>query len=255
MVRREIVLLVIDPFLQSHTANENDNAEMGFVMDLWCQVASRANCAVWLIHHFRKGGQGGDAESFRGAGVIQGSTRAMSTMAAMSLEEGDKLGIDPMRRKWFIRKDDAKANMSPPAELAEWFELVSVAIGNATDDYPEGDNVQVIRPWEPPTPWAGLSFAAIARMLQQIETGPSPGERYSASKQAKARWAGRVLIDEAGRTESQATSIIKAWIDTGLLEKAEYKSPSQDHHAVQCVTVNLVKAAEMRTQAGTFTPD
>ncbi len=145
--------------------------------------------------------------------------------------------------------------MSPPAELAEWFELVSVAIGNATEDYPEGDNVQVVRPWEPPTPWAGLSFAAIGRVLQQIEVGPSPGEFFSPSKQAGDRWAGRVLIDEGGRTESQATNIIKEWLVTGLLEKGEYKSPSKAYHTIQRVMVNPLKAAEIRSQTPSFTPD
>ena len=249
LIRRGIVLLIIDPFLRSHTAMENDNAEMGFVMDLWSQVADRANCAVWLVHHFRKGGQGGDAESFRGAGAIQGAARAMSTMSTMTVEDAEKLNVEAARRRCYVRKDDVKANMAPPAESAEWYELVSVEIGNASDDYPDGDAVQVLQPWEPPSLWAGLPLPTVLRVLHRISQGPTPNERYSGSKQAGDRWAGRVLIEEAGRTDNQAAAIVKAWLETGLLTKDEYPSPSQKGKATGCVMVDTVKAAKIKHSA------
>src|SRR6185312_13947725 len=99
LLRRGIVLLVVDPFVQSHTAEENRNEEMNAVMSLWSQVAHLANCAVWLIHHFRKGGQGGDSDSFRGAASIQGAARVMSTLSAMTPEEASKLGVEVEHRR------------------------------------------------------------------------------------------------------------------------------------------------------------
>ena len=254
--RRGIVLLVVDPFVQSHTAEENRNEEMNLVMALWGQVAHRAQCALWLVHHFRKGGQGGDSEAFRGAGAIQGAARVMSTLSAMSIEEAGKLGIEPEQRRQFIRLDNAKANMSPSADRAEWYKLVSVSINNSSTEYPDGDSVQVIEPWEPPSPWDGLGWATINRVLQMIQDGPSPGEKYAFGKQAKDRWAGRVLVSEAGKTDGQAAAIIKTWIENGLLEQGQYSSPSQRGALTGCVSVNTTKLAEMKAgAAGTSSND
>lgn len=56
--RRGVTTFVPDPLVHSHGASENNNEEMAFVMSLWARVAHEGDCAVWLIHHFRKGGQG-----------------------------------------------------------------------------------------------------------------------------------------------------------------------------------------------------
>ena len=39
---------------------------------------------------------------------------------------------------------------------ATWFRLVSVPLGNATPQYPNGDHVQAVEPWIPPKTWEGL---------------------------------------------------------------------------------------------------
>jgi hypothetical protein len=46
--------------------------------------------------------------------------------------------------------DKGKVNVTPPARKAVWFHLVGVNIGNASDCYPHGDEVQVAEPWFPP---------------------------------------------------------------------------------------------------------
>lgn len=255
LVRRGIVLLVVDPFVQSHTAIENRNEEMNLVMALWGQVAHQAGCAVWLVHHFRKGGEGGDSEAFRGAGAIQGAARVMSTLSAMSIEEASKLGIEPDQRRQFVRLDNAKANMAPSADRAEWYRLASVNINNGTDAYPDGDSVQAIQSWDPPSPWEGLSWATIARVLSTIQEGPSPDERYALNKQARDRWAGHVVKDLAGKTDGQASAILKAWVENGVLEVGQYASPAQKGGLTGCVSVNKARATEMQRTANPGAPD
>lgn len=247
LLRRNIALFVVDPFVQSHTAEENRNEEMNAVMSLWSQVAHLAKCAVWLIHHFRKGGQGGDADSFRGAAAIQGAARVMSTLSTMTPDEASKLGVEPEYRRQYVRMDNAKANMAPAADKAEWYHLVNVQIGNTQDaDYPDGDHVQTIEPWEPPSAWEGISWATIETILTRLKAGPSADERYAAAKQSKDRWAGHVIVEVAQKTEGQAATIIKAWIDSGVLEQGVYSSPSRKGSLTSCVSVNAQKAAEMR---------
>ena len=243
--RRDIRLLVIDPFVQSHDAEENRNEEMNTVMAAWGQVANDAKCAVWLIHHFRKGGQSGDAESFRGAAAIQGAARVMSTLSTMSAEEASKLGVEDSERWQYIRRDNAKANMAPRSADAEWYRLASVPLENGDDEYPLGDSVQVAEPWAPPSPWDGIPWAMIVRMLDKIDAGPEPGEFYAAAKQAN-HWCGQVVMQTAQRQEGQAATIIKAWIDSGVLVKSTYKSPARKNADSSCVRVDRTKVAEMR---------
>ena len=61
----------------------------------------------------------------------------------MSPEEAAKLGVLEAERQRLVRLDDGKANLALLAS-ARWYRLASVNIGNGTDDYPVGDNVQAV---------------------------------------------------------------------------------------------------------------
>lgn len=243
--RRGIILLVVDPFVQSHGAEENRNEEMNLVMSLWGQVAHRADCAVWLVHHFRKGGQMGDAESFRGAGAIQGAARVMSTLAAMSKEDASKLGVQDEHRRQYIRLDNAKANMAPPADRAEWFKLVGIPLSNGDAEYPDGDYVQSVEPWQPPSPWEGIPWSLVVRVLEILSGEPSIGEQYTLDTRSKERWAGNVLLTELGQTEGQARAMLKAWQESGVISETEYVRPTNRKPA-KGLMVDPSKVAEMR---------
>jgi hypothetical protein len=244
--RRGIDVIVIDPFVQSHSAEENRNEEMNLVMSLWGMVAHRAHCAVWLVHHFRKGGKSGDAESIRGAGAIQGAARSMHTMSTMTTEEASKLGVQDDQRGQYVRHDNAKQNMAPPAAHATWYRLASVPLNNGDAEYPDGDYVQAVEAWSPPSPWEGMPWSMIERVLNAIDSGPGGGEFYALGKQARDRWAGHVLVSEAALTEGQAATILKTWKDNGVLEDGQYASPRQKGGTTGCIRVNQAKAAEMR---------
>lgn len=252
---RGISVLIVDPFVQSHAAEENRNEEMNLVMALWGRVATRADCAVWLVHHFRKGGKGGDAESIRGAGAIQGAARSMFTVSAMTTEEAGKLGVEEENRWQYIRHDNAKQNMAPPAGVADWYRLASVSLNNGDDEYPEGDFVQAVESWAPPSPWDGLPWTMIERILVKIDQGPGDGEFYALGKQSKDRWAGRVIMDDACKTDGQSATILKAWKDSGLVEDGQYQSPKQKGGTTGCIRVNQSKLSEMRQTFSTRTLD
>jgi RecA-family ATPase len=54
IISRNIDVLVIDPFVSSHRAGENDNNAIDMIAKEWARLADRCNCAIELVHHTRK---------------------------------------------------------------------------------------------------------------------------------------------------------------------------------------------------------
>jgi hypothetical protein len=236
--RKQIALLEVDPFVRSHELEENRNDHINYAAALWAYVAAMANCTILLVHHFRKGGQSGEADSFRGASALIDASRAALSVARMTEEEAAKTGIDLRERRSYLRVDDAKLNLAPAPEETIWLKLCNVLL-------PNGDKVQAVERWDMPSPWEDLPWGMITSILEKIGEGPEDGERYTDRKQAKDRWAGQVLIELAGKTERQALAIIKSWIDNGVLEEEEYTSKRMKRKATG-LRVNQIKLSEMR---------
>lgn len=74
----------------------------------------------------------------------------------MSPEEAKTFGIPEEDRRLYVRVDRAKVNIARAAGGAKWFRLVGVPLGNATDLYTAGDEVQTAEPWKPPETWADI---------------------------------------------------------------------------------------------------
>jgi hypothetical protein len=112
---------------------ENDNMQMDKVA--WCfqRIAMRTGCAIGLVHHTSKAGsreQPGDMNSGRGATALVYASRIAHTISTMTDKEANKFGVSIERRRWYFRFDNAKANMQPPADRADWFERKSVILPN-----------------------------------------------------------------------------------------------------------------------------
>lgn len=225
--REQIDVLVIDPFLRSHGVSENDNEAQDEVMRLYAEIAERANCGVVLVHHTKKGAATGDMEGMRGGSTQGGGARVVLLMSQMTIEDAGKLGIPETQRRLYVRLDDGKSNMAAPAERAEWIKLHGVDIGNATEEYPDGDNVQVATRWEPPDALDGMSTEEVNEALSIIRAGLDNDERYTARPQDKNRWAGTVLTDNFMRTPQQAKELLAGWMKDSLLELREYHSEAQ----------------------------
>jgi hypothetical protein len=122
--------------------------------------------------------------------------------------------------------DSGKVNIAPPMAEAKWFRLVNVPLGNSTELYPAGDQVQTVEPWLPPDKWDGLGHHILNLMLTDIEAGLPDGNRYTDGQNAKERAAWKVIVKHAPtKTEAQAKEIIKAWRRTELLTSDEYENP------------------------------
>lgn len=241
----QIDLLIADPVLRTHRVSENDNEAQDEVLRLFAQIGDEANCGVLLVHHFRKGGQSGDMDSMRGGSTQGGGARSVITMAAMSPEEAAKLGVPEERRRLHVRLDDAKNNMAPPARAAEWIVLSDVELGNGDEMYPAGDRVQVASAYQLPEAFEGLADIDEAAILADLERGPEEGERYTRhGKTGTSRAFVTLLQERYGRTPAQATSLIHAWLKSGLIEERTYRN--KQRRSAKGLFVNGAAAAERR---------
>ena len=246
--RRSILLLVVDPFVRSHRLEENRNEQIDFAAALWGCVADQGNCAVLLLHHFKKGGQRGDSDAIRGASALVDAARAAVSLGKMSEEEADRVGAKPADRRFLIRADNAKLNLAPPPEEAVLLRLESV-------DLPNGDKVQTVSRFRASSPYDGLSMAATVTSLMAIEKGPSPGEFFTGTRGGRSndRWCGHVLVEKFGRNAEQAAVIVNQWLKEKLLLSGVYHSPAE-RRDIACVRVDPGKLGEMRAQIRTTAP-
>ncbi len=214
-------VLILDPFVELHAAEENDNTAIRAVLAKFRAMAIEHAMSVVLLHHARKGtGAPGDPDSLRGASSIVGAARVALTLNVMTDDEAQTLGIPADRRRDYFRLDGAKSNYAK-IEAAEWFERVEITLANS-------DGVAVAWPWKPPSVFRDTTPAGINAVLDKIAHGPEPGVRFTASRQGGAQhWAGTVLITDLGITDKQAKAMVAQWLKSGLLYERQYATPDR----------------------------
>jgi|GEM_PF-946565 len=229
--RRQIDVLIVDPFAETFDGDENDNSEVKWAMKIWRdEIARRTGCVVYLVHHTVKysGNGAGDANVIRGGGAIVNSTRISATLMPMTAEDAEMVGIDQGERHLYVRYDDAKANQSLKTYNAKWFQKVSVTLNNGTQDA-AADEVGALTPWTPPDAFDGLSMNSIGVCLDRIEEGMADGSRYTLSTRGGSkdtgRWVGCVLMEHAGMSEPMARKVIGVWKSNGVLVEGQYQCP------------------------------
>jgi hypothetical protein len=221
-------VLILDPFVELHGAEENDNTAVRAVLARFRDMAAKSNMSVVLLHHSRKGnGEPGDPDTLRGASSIVGAARVVLTLTVMSKDEAKAFKIADNSRRNYFRMDGAKSNYAPIDET-EWFERQEITLDNAGAPEEPADRVAVAWPWEPPSIWEH-DPSVLRSVLDVIDKGPSPGVLYSPSRRGKAndRWVGNVLIADLNLSDEQAKQMIKAWLDSGLLISALYHDHGQ----------------------------
>lgn len=224
---RKIDIVSLDPFVKSHSLDENANSAIDEVMQLLSDLATARNIAVDVPHHVNKGpADPGNANRGRGASSMKDAARLVYTLTPMSPEEAQAFGVPEAERRRLIRMDSGKVNIAPPLAEARWFRLIGVPLDNGNDTYPNGDDVQTVEPWTPPDAWAGLTNHLLNRILDDIDAGLSDGQRYSAAPNAKHLAAWPVILKHApSKSEGEAREIIRTWVKNGVIEAADYENP------------------------------
>lgn len=226
--RRNPDIIGLDPFIKTHGLEENDSADMDFVCDLLARMAVEYNIAIDSPHHTRKGlGSPGDADMGRGSSGIKDAGRLVYTLTPMSEEEAKLFDIPAEDRLIHVRLDSAKVNIVRRGGKATWFKLVGVQIGNGTEEYPNGDEVQTVIPWTPPETWSNLSSVSLNAALTEIDEGLPNGQRYSGASAAKPERAAWSIVQKHchGKSELQCREMVRTWLKTGLLLTEDYEDP------------------------------
>jgi hypothetical protein len=229
IVRRSIDATFLDPLAKTHAVGENDNAAMDFLAEILSDIAITHDCAPWIPHHTRKGpADPGNADAGRGASSLKDSFRLCFTLNPMSKEEAALLGISEEERDALIRLDNAKVNLVRRSLPARWFKLIGVRIGNETETYPHGDEIQTVERWHPPDHFKDVPDQVWNKILDDIDAGTEDGGRYSDhGKAKKERQAWRLVALHTGKPEEQSKLIIRTWKKNGVIRLETYEDAAQ----------------------------
>jgi hypothetical protein len=146
--------------------------------------------------------------------------RSVVTLNRMTREEAEKAGVDNPRRYFRVFSD--KANMSPPAEVSDWYRLESVDLGNGSIG--ESDSVGVAVSWRWPDPMKDVTVADLRAAQNEV----SKGGPWRENMQARD-WVG-IPIAKALRLDpdnKKVCEIIKAalkqWTDNKMFKEVSGK--------------------------------
>ena len=268
---KQIDVLVLDPLGALHTLSENSNEEANLLMGALREIAERTGVAIILVHHTGKAAAqdmaAAGAGASRGASAFVDAARSVRQVARMSRKEAGPLGVPPDDAWRYVRVDNGKANLAP-AEAAKWLRLESVALGNGTPDYPDGDHVQTVERWEPPTvaETGRLSDGEMTDVQDALDAAPADERRTSNQSPG---WVGYLIAGALGKpidphgtgaknrtpeqefARKEVGAIIKAGEASGHFIAQDEKCADRHNH--RCIA--SVKRAAPEAARGADVPD
>ena len=243
----DFLLVVIDLLVKAHKLEENSNDHMDALITAANQIARETRAAVLLPHHFRKDSALGGRDAIRGGGALVDGARIALTMLGMSAAEAGGFGVPEDDAGRYVRLANAKANMTPKARAEDWYELVSVPLGNTGVDplYPSGDEVQAIVPWQQPKLMDGMDHAVMAAIFGRLGDASVIFHEKDGNHR---NWVGTVVMTLASKNRDQARRIIQLWLDSGTLVPTPYKTSKREQ--AMRVMLDASKAAAILAGLG-----
>jgi len=210
-------VVILDPLVELHEAEENDNTAVRSVMAHFRSLAIRYHMAVVLLHHTRKGSTGiaGNPDIARGASSVIGAARVVLTVSVMTEQEADTFSIPADHRRFFSRVDGAKINAAPIGR-EEWFERHAYSLDN-------GDQTAAMLPWTAPEDV--ISQDILARIQIGVEKG-SPVGPWSPKLSKDARSIKNLLVEHEIMTASGQRKAVDALLAAGFGVATYRRQPS-----------------------------
>lgn len=225
-----IGLLIVDPFVETHEVDENNNAQIKAVAAMWREVARRGDCAVVIVHHTGKPPSAspdawtGSLSASRGASSLGGVARIMRTLFAMSQSDADKFGLDADERRLWVRLDDAKANLSLASGSARWFKRVSIIIAN-------GEEVGALVPGDPNerAPQQDRAVEIESALFEAIRAAWNAGAPLSEQPRAKDRYAPGIVGKALRITSETVADVLARLMGGGAIERTLFDAKTKTY--------------------------
>jgi hypothetical protein len=225
-----IGLLIVDPFVETHEVDENNNAQIKAVAAMWREVARRGDCAVVIVHHTGKPPSAspdawtGSLSASRGASSLGGVARIMRTLFAMSQSDADKFGLDADERRLWVRLDDAKANLSLASGSARWFKRVSIIIAN-------GEEVGALVPGDPNerVPQVDRVAEIESALFEAIRTAWHAGAPLSEQPRAKDRYAPGIVGQALRVAAETVADVLARLMGGGAIERTLFDAKTKTY--------------------------
>ena len=222
-------LPVVDPFVETHEVDENNNAQIKAVAAMWREVAWAAGIArLSSSTHAAKPPSAspdawtGSLSASRGASSRAGIARIMRTLFAMSQSDADKFGLDADERRLWVRLDDAKANLSLASGSARWFKRVSVTIAN-------GEGVGALVPGDPNerAPQQDRAVEIESALFEAIRAAWNAGAPLSEQPRAKDRYA-LGIVGKALRVAAETVAdVLARLMGSGAIERTLFDAKNK----------------------------
>jgi hypothetical protein len=250
----KIDIVVVDPFAETFSLDENSNNELKGAGVMWRGIARETNTALMLVHHTKKyaTGMAGDVDAARGASALIGIARIVSTLFPMTDKESELLLEGKKERRFqYLRFDDAKANLNLASTVARWFRKDTITLGNGDPNDPDNppDQVGTLIPVKLGKSERDFLEADIIRFLQAVDTGildkdgKHTGEYYTFdTHKAKNHELPRYVGDFAKEffnfpQKQQAVDYIDKLVkEKRLVKGPEYRSKNQRRVRTRCIS-------------------
>ena len=217
--RRELDVLIVDPFVSSHSANENDNVAMDAVVKTWARIGYETGCSIQLVHHTRKvNGELASIELARGASAMNYAARVRRAINRMAVKQAKANGLDDKERRRHFSLDYESSSHIPAGEALKWYRFESVTLPNGRNG---GDgtrmgvvvaaNVKAI---------ADVDEYDVAKSLKGIR-----GREWRKGYKAGKEWIGVPIAKALGletdtpEHRTQINTLVREWFGKGLLEE------------------------------------
>ena len=96
-------VIILDPLVVLCGIGNMNDTVMSQVMRELKTLAAKFTCAVLIVHHNRKGGDAGSAESISGAAAIVNLARHAIMPVPMTEKEAEQFGVLPSDRFRFLK--------------------------------------------------------------------------------------------------------------------------------------------------------
>lgn len=229
-IRDRIDVVIVDPFISTHSISENDNSGIDMMAKAWGRIAEHGKCAVHLVHHTSKGGSSDSADASRGASSLAAAARYVRNLAQMGASEAKSFGIKDEERQSHVAIRVTKQNNTAVAG-ARWVKLGAVAIGNDPNPANSGDIVGVVQKIEEPKVKAPDLAEWVSAALDALDD-PRNVYKFGADS-----WFGYAVAEQLGidgkANRGQIEALIALMLQCGAIET--YIDPETKNRKRVCV--------------------